>query len=113
MNGKILKEKAIPTVAVILSLAEAFLFFRRFNPELFLKYESEPVSMDTIRENPSVSYAGKLPGADIPRIASIEEFESVTGSQYITPVCEELVETGMYGLKPWVDPYSVRIFVRE
>lgn len=113
MNGKTLKEKAVPTAAVVLSLAAAFLFFRRFNPEVFFKYEGEPVSLETIRENPSVSYAGKLPRADIPRIASIEEFESVTGSQYVTHVCEELVETGMYGLKPWVDPYSVRIFVRE
>lgn len=97
MNGKTLKEKAVPTAAVVLSLAAAFLFFQRFNPEVFFKYEGEPVSLETIRENPSVSYAGKLPRADIPRIASIEEFESVTGSQYVTHVCEELVETGMSG----------------
>lgn len=60
-----------------------------------------------LRENPSVSYAGRLPEADIPRIASIEDFEAVTGNQHVTPVWAELVETGVYGLKPWVDPYSI------
>jgi hypothetical protein len=107
MNGKTLKEKAVPTAAVVLSLAAAFLFFQRFNPEVFFKYEGEPVSLETIRENPSVSYAGRLPGADIPQIASIEDFEAVMGNQHVTPAWDELEGTGVYGLKPWVDPYSI------
>lgn len=35
MNGKALKEKAVPAAAVVLSLVAAFLFFQRFNPEAF------------------------------------------------------------------------------
>ena len=61
MNGKMLKEKAVPTAAVALSLVAAFLFPGVLTRRLFLN-EREPVTLEVLRENPSASYAGRLPG---------------------------------------------------
>ena len=101
------REKTILMTMTILAFIAAFLFFRRFEPEAFLKKEGVPVGMEEIKADISKSYTGKTAGEDIPRIASAGDFGSITGSEYVTCVPTGVVETGIYSLKPWVDPYEI------
>ncbi len=101
------KEKAILMTMTILAFIAAFLFFQRFQPETFMKKAGEPVGMEDIEADTAKSYTGKTAGEDIPRIASAGAFEGITGGEYVTAVPVSVTETGIYSLKPWVDPYDI------
>ena len=64
------REKAVLTAMTLLALVAAFLFFRRIQPEAFLKKAGAMVEMKEIEADASKSYTGKTAGEDIPRIAS-------------------------------------------
>lgn len=99
--------KYIPYAAVIISLFAGYLTFQRVNPDAFLKKEGPPVTMDQISENAAKSYAGKTAGPDIPRLVRIGDFDAMAGAQYATAEPSKVIATGIYSLKPWVDPYEV------
>lgn len=107
MEKYTLKEKAILLTMTLLALVAAFLFFRRIQPEAFLKKAGAMVEMKEIEADASKSYTGKTAGEDIPRIASAGGFERITGSEYVTAIPVSVTETGIYSLKPWVDPYEI------
>ena len=107
MEGYSLKEKAIMVIVVLIALVVAFLFYQRFQPEVFMNKAGEAVGMADIQSDLTKSYTGKTAGDDIPRIASAEELEQLTENEYVTAVPKSIVETGIYGLKPWVDPYEI------
>lgn len=102
-----LKEKVILTTITVTAFIVAFLFFQRFQPEAFLKKAGEPVGMEEIEADITGDHTGKTAGDDIPRIHSIGDFESITGSEYVTVVPASVIETGIYSLKPWVNPYEI------
>lgn len=99
-------KKAIPYVLVIISLLVAFLVFQRVNPEWLFKQDGPPVTMTQISEKPAERYAGQTAGADVPRLTGSKEFDAMTDTQYITAEPSKVIATGIYGLKPWVDPYG-------
>lgn len=52
-------------------------------------------------------YTGKTAGSDIPRLTGSEELEQLVGTSYVTAQTSEVISTGIYGIKPWVDPYEI------
>ena len=106
MRKNVNKEKIIVAVVVIPCLVVAFLFFQKFTPESFMKKDQTVIGQREIQADASKSYTGKRPGEDILRISSAEEFEGSV-EQYLTVSAKGVVQTGIYGLKPWVDPYSI------
>lgn len=104
-TGKILK--VVQGIAVILSLVIAFWFFGVFDPEFLFADEGVPVGMDRILAAGQQGYTGKTAGSDIPRITSRKEYDDAVQGQYMTVMPQSVVGTGVYSLKPWVDPYSI------
>lgn len=99
--------KVIPYAAVIISLFAGYLTFQRVNPDAFLKKEGPPVTMEQISENSAKNYTGKTAGSDIPRITGIGDFDTMDSAQYATAEPSKIIATGIYSLRPWVDPYEV------
>lgn len=97
----------VPVVVVIISLILAFLLFANLNPEGWLKKESQTVSLADIPAGDDGAFTGKAAGEDIIRLTGSEELEEVIGAQYRTVVPKEVIKTGVYGLKPWKDPYKI------
>lgn len=102
-----LKEKAIMVTAVVLAFIAAFAFYQKFEPEAFMKKNGKQVGMSEIKQNLAKSYAGKTAGDDIPHITSASELEQISPNEYVTAVPKNVIETGVYSLKPWVDPYKI------
>lgn len=107
MEGYSFKEKAILVIAVVLAFIVAFAFYQKFEPEAFMKKAGDPVGMSEVNQNLTKSYTGKTAGDDIPRIASASELEQLTENEYVTVSPENVIETGVYSLKPWIDPYKI------
>lgn len=83
--------KTITEVAIVaISFILALLIYQKIDPEKFIKPDST-----------------HLAGEDTPRLSGREEFEALTGTDSVTAEPEEVVATGVYGLKPWVDPYKI------
>ena len=83
--------KTVAEVAIVaISFVLAFLTYQKIDPEKFIKPDST-----------------QLAGEDIPRLSGREEFEALAGTDPVTAEPEEVVATGVYGLKPWVDPYKI------
>lgn len=97
----------LPIIVVIFCLIAAFFLFTKINPEGWLKKESKTVSLTDIPAGDNGAYTGKVAGEDVPRLTGSEEFEEMTGSQYITVTPQKVIKTGVYGLKPWLDPYQI------
>ena len=89
MGFKMVKTVA-ETAIVVVSFILAFLTFQRIEPEKFIK--------------PDSTYPA---GENIPRLSGREEFEALAGTDSVTAEPEEVVATGVYGLKSWVDPYKI------
>lgn len=106
MENKTVK-KVVETILVIVSLVIAFAVYQKINPEKFVKPDSTPVTMEEIAAAPQENYAGKAAGEDITRITGREEFENLTEGAYVTAEPVKIVKTGIYGIKPWVDPYEI------
>lgn len=106
VNQGIVK-KVIETAIVMCSLLIAFFVFKNLKPEKFIKPDTDPVTTAQIAASPQTSYAGSAAGQDIPRLFSIGDFERMTGMDYATTEPLEVAATGIYSLKPWVDPYEI------
>lgn len=97
----------LPVVVVIISLILAFFVFANLNPEGWIKKEDTPVLLTDIPKGDNGAYTGKTAGDDVKMLAGSKELEEVTGTQYISAVPKEVIKTGVYGLKPWLDPYKI------
>lgn len=106
MESKTVK-KAVETILVIVSLVIAFAVYQKINPEKFVKPDPTPVTAEEIAAAPQENYAGKAAGEDITRITGREEFENLTEGTYVTAEPVKAVKTGIYGIKPWVDPSEI------
>lgn len=83
--------KTVAEVAiVVISFILAFLAYQKTDPEKLIKPDST-----------------HLAGEDTPRLSGREEFAALAGTAPVTAEPEEVVATGVYGLKPWVDPYKI------
>lgn len=83
--------KTVAEVAIVaISFVLAFFTYQKIDPEKFIKPDST-----------------HLAGEDTPRLSGREEFEALVGTEPVTAEPEEVVATGVYGLKPWVDPYKI------
>lgn len=81
---------AAEVAVVVISYILAFMTYQRIDPEKFIRPDGT-----------------QLAGEDIPRLSGREEFEALAGTEPVTAEPEEVVATGVYGLKPWVDPYKI------
>jgi len=88
--GTSIFRKVADVAIVAISFILAFLTFQRIDPEKLIKPDST-----------------HLAGEDTPRLSGREEFEALSGTDPVTAEPEEVVATGVYGLKPWVDPYKI------
>ncbi len=83
--------KTVAEVAiVIVSFILAFMVYQKIDPEKIIKPDS-----------------AQMAGEDTPRLSGRDEFEALVGTNPVTAEPEEVVATGVYGLKPWVDPYKI------
>lgn len=101
------KIRILEVVIVVISLILAFLVFANVNPEGWIKKEGEPVSLSDIPTGDSGAYTGKTAGEDVKKLTGSKELEEITDTQYISAVPKEVIRTGIYGLKPWLDPYKI------
>jgi len=88
--GSSIFKKVAEAAIVAISFMLAFLTYQRIDPEKFIKPDST-----------------HLAGEDTPRLSGREEFEALSGTDHVTAEPEGVVATGVYGLKPWVDPYKI------
>ena len=102
-----LKEKIIMIIVVVIAFIVAFVFYQRFQPEAFMKKAGKPVGLAETKQNLIKPYTGKPAGEDIPRMTSADELEGLTENGCVTVVPKKIIGTGIYGLKPWVDPYKI------
>ena len=105
--SKITISTAIEFGIVVFCMVIAFLVFRNLNMETFIKPDDTPVTAAQIAASPSENYMGKTAGDDIPRLSGIEDFEGMIGKDYATVETVEVIPTGIYGLKSWVNPYEI------
>ena len=105
MKTKIVK--VIQILFVAFSMAAGFLFYQRFSPEAFLTPKEEIIGEAEIQADPSESYTGKTAGEGIPHLSGIAEYDQLSTYDYVTVTTDEIISTDIYGLKPWVDPYSL------
>lgn len=83
--------KTVAEVAVVAaSFILAFMTYRKIDPEKFIRPDSTHLAEE-----------------DTPRLSGREEFEALAGTEPVTAEPGEVVATGVYGLKPWVDPYKI------
>lgn len=99
--------KIVEVIIVVFSMVVAFLIFRNLNPESFIKPDVTPVTKAEIATAPEESYTGKIAGEDIVRISGSSDFDELIADNYATVETPEIIETGIYGLKPWVDPFEI------
>ena len=104
------QNKIIEFIIVGISLIAAFFVYESVNPEKWIKPDSTPVTAKQIAQTLSqsyVTYEGKVAGSDIRRLSGKEEFMEITETEYVTAEPKEIIATGIYSLKPWVDPYKI------
>lgn len=97
----------LTVIIAIISLILAFLVFANLNPEGWIKKEGAPVLLTDIPAGDSGAYTGKTAGDDVKKLTGSKELEDIIGTQYISAVPKEVIKTGVYGLKPWLDPYKI------
>lgn len=104
---KKIRENILTYICVILGLAGAAFFFFHFYPEDFLRRDEKEITLNEMEAG--VIYTGKKAGDDIEIISGQEDFQEMyTDSAYATAEPKELIGTGVYTLKSWVDPYYQR-----
>lgn len=104
---KSLLMKAAEAVLVILGLLAGIWVFQKTDPEVFLKKPQTVVSLKETEENPRGAYTGKAAGEDIPKLSGSDEFEETVVEPYITAEPKSVTATGIYGRKPWMNPYGM------
>lgn len=83
--------KTVAEVAtVIVGFILAFMVYQKIDPGKIIKPDS-----------------AQMAGEDIPRLSGGDEFEALVGTDSVTAEPEEVVATGVYGLKLWVDSYNL------
>ena len=104
-----IKEKLITMLGTVLALAVSVPLFLHWNPEFLFREENAPVTAADIRQNPTKDFAGAQAGDDIPRLSGAEDFSALLyGIDYATAEPTDIIATGVYSLKPWVNPYRTR-----
>lgn len=102
-----IRENILTYICVILGLVGAVVFFFHFYPEDFMRRSEKKITLDEMEDG--VIYTGKKAGDDIEKISGQKEFQEMyVDSAYATAEPKELIETGVYTLKSWVDPYYQR-----
>lgn len=99
--------KTIQFIFVAASMIAGFLFYQRFQPEIFMAPEEKVIGAEEIHADPSGNYSGKTAGEGIVHLNGINELEQLNSSDYVTVTTEEIIATDVYGRKPWVDPYRL------
>ncbi len=99
--------KVIRVTIVAVSMVTGFLFYQHFQPEAFILPEEEIVGMREVLTGPDETYTGKTAGEGFPHLESIRELESMGSSDYAVVTAREILATGIYGRKPWVNPYGL------
>ena len=100
-------KKGIEVAIVVFSLIISFLFYKNLELEKYIKQADTPVTAAQIGSVPQESYTGRVAGEDITRISDSKDFAEMIGKDYATAEPVEVIVTGVYGLKPWVDPYAI------
>lgn len=101
------KGNIIAWISTVLGLVIAVIFFLRWNPENLWKPKDKPVTMSEIEQDLAKDYTGLTPGADIFRLSGASDFEDVWHyHNYVTAEPLDIISTGVYSLKSWVDPTS-------
>lgn len=88
--GHGMAKTVVEVAIVIVSFMLAFMTYQKIDPEKFIKPDSAQMAEE-----------------DIPRLSGRDEFEALVGTDPVTAEPEEVIATGVYGLKPWVDPYKI------
>ena len=99
--------KVIEFIIVAGCMVLAFFVYKNVDPEVFIKPDMSPVSaadIDLVKGN---QYSGRGAGDDIPRLTGQEALDEFTNGSCVTVEPTDIIETGVYGIKPWVDPYEV------
>ena len=100
-------KKVIETAVVLFSLVAAVFVYQWVDPERFIKPDQTPVTAAETAAAPQESYTGRVAGEDIARVSGKEDIEKLTGNTYVTAEPVSVIETGIYSLNPWVDPYEI------
>lgn len=100
-------KKIIDMLIVAGCLVIAFLVYKNVNPENFVKADTSPVSAKEIDSSTRDTYIGRVAGDDVPRLTEYDQLEGIIGVGCMTVETTNIIKTGIYGLKPWVDPYEV------
>lgn len=99
--------KVIEFIIVAGCMALAFFVYKNVDPEVFIKPDMAPVSVADIDLAQGNHYSGRVAGDDIPRLTGQETLDEFTDGSCVTVEPTDIIETGIYGIKPWVDPYEV------
>lgn len=99
--------KAIEIMAVMVSLIVGFIFYQHFQPEILSSPGEETVDAAQIKAAPWEAYSGKMAGEGILHLKGREDLEGVNSGDHAVINTKELIATDVYGLKSWVDPYSL------
>ncbi|MGN6714337.1 hypothetical protein [Anaerocolumna jejuensis] len=103
-NGKI---GILPLITVAVCLVLAFFLFAKLNPEGWIKKEGKPVKLADIPAGDNGAYTGKTAGEDVPKLSGSKELEDMIGTQYESAIPKKVIKTGVYSLKPWLNPYEI------
>lgn len=101
-----LKVKIIQFVIVIINLVIGIWLFQRINPDAFFNAEGAPVSLTDIAGSPGEVFAGRSAGEDISRLSGSSDYQE-NKNKYMTAEPLSIIPTGIYAIKPWVNPYEI------
>lgn len=104
-------KNVVPTVSVLIALVCASQLFIHWNPEMLLRRDELPITMNDISKSPTEDFTGSLAGNDIGRLDGAEDFSKMSfDTDYMTAEPVGIIPTGVYSLKPWVDRYNTDIY---
>lgn len=99
------KGKLILGFSIVIALAPAALLYFNWNPESLLRLGEEAVTMADIEEKGGEACIGFSAGEDIPRLTGEEDMKTTLEAAF-TAEPTDVVYTGAYSLKPWVESYT-------
>lgn len=102
------KKKLIPLLATLCGIACGWAIYLNLYPERWLQNEPALSASDLALAGPEDSIIGREAGEGIPLLESAKDFEAMGQYHYVTAQPVEAIPTGVYSLKPWVEPYTTR-----
>lgn len=104
-------KNVVPTVSVLIALVCASQLFIHWNPEMLLRRDELPITMNDISKSPTEDFTGSLAGNDIGRLDGAEDFSKMSfDTDYMTAEPIGIIHAGFYSLKPWVDRYNTDVY---